>query len=151
MTQSRFKSGALWLSLFFLTVMLLTSMGLGFTIPVGLDVVFTCGVGVLTFLGIVTNTKDGKWYWSPNTPWSVRLRSPAMWIGIIGLLMAMIVQILKWFNVWPLPFDLKACLMTFLAILQATGVIDGSPVVQLSPEDPQAPAYLPDEGAGGDQ
>jgi uncharacterized membrane protein len=116
-----------------LTLLLLTQLGLGNIIPTGVDVFATGVVTVFAILGIISNPKDGKWYFSPHTPWKTRLRSAEMWVSLAAILVELIRQILKWCNVVNLPFNLSACIMTFLSIMQATGVISGSIVSTPNP------------------
>jgi uncharacterized membrane protein len=151
MYQSRFQNGGLWVSLILLAITLLVQMGLGYVIPVGIDVFMVGVVTICAFLGVVSNPKDGKWFWSPNTPWSVRLRDYKTWVGIIAILAALVAQILKWFNLMPLPFDMMAVLMTFLTILQSVGVINGeSPEqIMLITEKLQQKGTTSDEVAAG--
>lgn len=133
--NSRFSNGGLWVAVIGLCILLLTQMGLGDIIPPGVDVVLVGVVTIFSFLGVVSNPKDGTWYWSQNTPWSTRLRDFKMWVGIIAILAALVAQILKWFNALPLPFDMYSVLMTFLTILQAVGVLNGQPVSQQTNSD----------------
>jgi uncharacterized membrane protein len=135
MAQSRFQNGGLWVSLILLAILLLTQMGFGYAIPVGIDVFMVGVVTIFAFLGVVSNPKDGEWFWSPNTPWTDRLRDYKTWVGILAILAALVAQILKWFNLMPLPFDIQAVLMTFLSILQSVGVINGQPVVTAAEEE----------------
>lgn len=135
MSQSRFRNGGLWVSLVVMILLLLAHLGLGQYIPAGVDAVATGAVTLLAFLGVVSNPKDGSWYWSKNTPWSTRLRDYKMWVGIAAVLAALVLQILKWFSVAYLPFDVNATILVFLNILQAVGVINGQPI-----ENPYMPS-----------
>ena len=136
--NSRFANGGLWVSIIALCILLLTQMGLGNIIPTGVDTFMVGVVTIFSFLGVVSNPKDGTWYWSINTPWSTRLRDYKMWVGIIAILAALVMQIIKWFNLMPMPFDLTAVLMTFLTIMQAVGVINGQWVDPQNSKDAQA-------------
>jgi uncharacterized membrane protein len=142
--QSRFQNGGLWVSLGLTAVSLLTHLGIH-NIPVGIDIFIMGVVLIFATLGVVSNPKDGLWYFSPNTPWSTRLHDGKMWAGLIAIFATLVAQIIKWFNLMPMDFDLTAVLMTFLSIMQAVGVINGQLLLPAGVNEattPAPPAYI---------
>lgn len=135
-TTSKWRNGGMILSLFFIIIQVICSIGLGSIVPPFTAAVFLCIVDVVVLLGVWSNPKDGKFYRSPNTPWGIRLEDHTLWVAVIALIVTTASSLIDYFHWAPLSFDLKLTLTLILSLFETAGVVKSQNVD--IPNDPAA-------------
>jgi uncharacterized membrane protein len=136
--NNKWRNAGTWLSIFSIIASIFTTIHFATVMIPWLGVAFSLVMGVLTCLGILSNNNDGTFYWSPNTPWKVRLEDHTLWGAIIALIVFTTTSIMQWLHAPAFSFDLSKVLYMLLGIFEFLGVVKGYDVNQ--PPDESNPS-----------